>query len=165
MVGVMLSLIWIKPAKALTPGQAISFHENRIETQKKVINHANHWRPIGNGWFVKLFLNQAKVIVAKKKILQSTHILRRLYPLLGSKRSWLCIHHYEGSWRDSGGPYYGGLQMDYQFMRTYGSDYLRRFGPAYNWNPYDQMIVAQRAYNSGRGYYPWPNTARACGLL
>src|SRR6188508_125204 len=27
--------------------------------------------------------------------------------------AWQCIHSYEGSWRDSGGPYYGGLQMDY----------------------------------------------------
>jgi hypothetical protein len=25
--------------------------------------------------------------------------------------------------------------------------------------------VAERAYRSGRGFYPWPNTARACGLI
>jgi hypothetical protein len=27
------------------------------------------------------------------------------------------------------------------------------------------MWVAERAYRSGRGFYPWPNTARACGLI
>jgi hypothetical protein len=25
--------------------------------------------------------------------------------------------------------------------------------------------VAERAYRSGRGFYPWPNSARACGLI
>ena len=29
----------------------------------------------------------------------------------------------------------------------------------------EQMWVAERAYRSGRGFYPWPNTARSCGLI
>jgi len=36
------------------------------------------------------------------------------------KRQWLCIHHYEGAWNDPNPPYYGGLQMDLGFQRTYG---------------------------------------------
>ena len=40
---------------------------------------------------------------------------------------WLCIHRYEGAWTDSGGPYYGGLQMDLGFQRTYGARLLRMF--------------------------------------
>ncbi len=29
----------------------------------------------------------------------------------------------------------------------------------------EQMWVAERAHRSGRGFYPWPNTARYCGLI
>ena len=81
------------------------------------------------------------------------------------ERAWLCIQRHEGSWRDPGAPYYGGLQMDLGFQRTYGADLLRRKGTSNNWSPLEQMWVAERAYRSGRGFYPWPNTARYCGLL
>jgi hypothetical protein len=80
-------------------------------------------------------------------------------------RSWLCIHSYEGSWSDSGPPYWGGLQMDIQFQQTYGPRLLHRKGTADHWTPLEQMWVAERAYRSGRGFYPWPNTARYCGLI
>ncbi|HEU0304737.1 MAG TPA: hypothetical protein VFR32_09155 [Gaiellaceae bacterium] len=78
---------------------------------------------------------------------------------------WLCIHRYEGSWTDPNAPYYGGLQMDMSFQRTYGWNLLQAKGTADNWSPLEQMWVAERAYQSGRGFYPWPNTARYCGLL
>ena len=82
------------------------------------------------------------------------------------KRQWLCIHHYEGPWTaHTGNGYYGGLQMDVQFMRLYGAALLRRKGTANRWTPLEQMWVAEKAYRSGRGFSPWPNTARACGLL
>jgi hypothetical protein len=80
-------------------------------------------------------------------------------------RAFLCIHSHEASWDDPGSPYYGGLQMDTTFMRTYAPEYLRAFGTADHWPPALQIAVAIRAYLSGRGFYPWPNTARACGLL
>ena len=78
---------------------------------------------------------------------------------------WLCIHHYEGSWVDPNAPYYGGLQMDESFQRTYGGRLLDEKGTADNWSPLEQMWVAERAHASGRGFYPWPNTARFCNLL
>jgi hypothetical protein len=81
------------------------------------------------------------------------------------KAAWLCIHRYEGSWRDPGGPYYGGLQMDIGFQSAYGAPLLRTKGTANNWSPTEQMWVAERAYRSGRGFWPWPNTARICGLI
>ena len=80
-------------------------------------------------------------------------------------RAWLCIHRYEGSWTDPGAPYYGGLQMDLGFQHTYGQALLVRKGTANNWSPLEQMWVAERALNAGRGFWPWPNTARYCGLL
>lgn len=79
--------------------------------------------------------------------------------------AWMCIHSYEGSWGDSGGPYYGGLQMDIGFQQHYGWELLRVKGTAENWTPVEQMWVAERAYRAGRGFYPWPNTARNCGLI
>jgi hypothetical protein len=79
--------------------------------------------------------------------------------------AWLCIHRHEGPWNDPNPPYYGGLQMDISFQRTYGGHLLRRKGTADKWTPLEQIWVAERAYRSGRGFYPWPNTARYCGLL
>ena len=95
---------------------------------------------------------------------QSTrlHVLAQKPP---HKGAWLCIHRYEGRWTDSGAPYYGGLQMDYGFMATYGRELLRRKGTADHWTPLEQMWVAERALRAGRGFYPWPHTARACGLI
>jgi len=77
--------------------------------------------------------------------------------------NWLCIHRYEGSWADSGGPYWGGLQMDLSFQQSYGAWLLNHKGTADHWSPLEQIWVAVRASHS-RGYSPWPNTARDCGL-
>ena len=69
-------------------------------------------------------------------------------------------------WRThTGNGYYGGLQMDIGFQREYGPELLRRKGTADNWTAVEQMWVAERAHRSGRGFYPWPNTARYCGLI
>jgi hypothetical protein len=79
--------------------------------------------------------------------------------------SWLCIHRGEGSWSDSGDPYWGGLQMDRGFMDKYAPNFLLRKGWANNWTPREQMWVGERALQAGRGFYPWPNTAKVCGLI
>ena len=86
------------------------------------------------------------------------------------RSAWLCIHGFErqpgqGWATHTGNGYYGGLQMDLSFQRAYGSELLRRKGTANNWTAAEQMWVAERAYRSGRGFYPWPNTARSCGLI
>jgi hypothetical protein len=81
-------------------------------------------------------------------------------------RAWQCIHRHEGAWAaNTGNGYYGGLQMDLSFQRAYGRDLMRRKGTANRWAPIEQIWVAERAYRSGRGFYPWPNTARYCGLI
>ena len=81
------------------------------------------------------------------------------------ERAWRCIQRYEGPWNDPNAPYYGGLQMDISFQRTYGPELLRRKGTANRWTPLEQMWVAERAHRSGRGFRPWPTSARKCGLL
>jgi hypothetical protein len=83
-------------------------------------------------------------------------------PRLGA---WLCINRFEARWNDPNAPYYGGLQMDISFQRTYAPELLRNKGTADNWMPIEQIWVAERAYRAGRGFTPWPNTAHFCGLL
>jgi len=86
---------------------------------------------------------------------------RRIAPKL------MCIHRYEGSWTAyNPAGYYGGLQMDRSFMWTYGADKMYRYGgrDARYWLPRDQLAVGFRAVRH-RGFWPWPNTARRCGLL
>ncbi|MGH3072615.1 MAG: transglycosylase family protein [Gaiellaceae bacterium] len=86
------------------------------------------------------------------------------------RRQWLCIHRYERHPRQgwatrTGNGYYGGLQMDLAFQRLYGRELLRRKGTADRWTAAEQMWVAERAHRSGRGFHPWPNTGRYCGLI
>lgn len=91
------------------------------------------------------------------------HALVHLEPI-GDEADWVCIHEHEAAWDDTGDPYWGGLQMDRSFMLTWGSDMVRKYGGwANRWSPRDQMVVAERAYLH-RGYEPWPNTSRDCGL-
>jgi hypothetical protein len=102
-------------------------------------------------WVVGVWLHRATL--ARKQAVRPPH-----------KTQWLCIHRYEGSWTDPNSPYYGGLQMDVEFQRTYGRELYRSKGTADKWTPLEQMWVAERAFRA-RGFWPWPNTARYCGLL
>jgi hypothetical protein len=79
--------------------------------------------------------------------------------------AWVCIHRHEAAWNDSGDPYWGGLQMDRGFMLAYGRDMIARHrgGLADTWTPAEQIVVAERAYAT-RGYQPWPQTSRSCGV-
>lgn len=110
-----------------------------------------------------------KVLVAALVLILTLAVVSRSRASPASPASlnaaFLCIHAHEGAWTDSGAPYYGGLQMDWTFMSTYGADYLKAWGTADHWPPAVQIAVAMRAYLSGRGFWPWPNTARICGLL
>src|SRR5262245_1360977 len=78
-------------------------------------------------------------------------------------RNLLCIHPYEGSWTDPNAPYWGGLQMDLSFQAAYAPRRLKREGTADHWSPTHQLRAGVRAVLR-RGYSPWPNTSRSCGL-
>jgi hypothetical protein len=80
---------------------------------------------------------------------------------------FMCIagHESGGRWDVStGNGYYGGLQMDIGFQRTYAPRLYRAKGTADNWTAEEQIRAAGRAV-AARGFTPWPNTARMCGLL
>ncbi|MHB8742602.1 MAG: transglycosylase family protein [Sulfuricaulis sp.] len=81
------------------------------------------------------------------------------------RRALLCIHSHEGAWTAStGNGYYGGLQMDTSFEKHYGREFYQAWGHANRWPAAVQITVAMRAYLAGRGFSPWPTTARLCGL-
>ena len=82
-----------------------------------------------------------------------------------NERAWRCLQQHEGPWQDAWDPYWGGLQMDRAFMQAHAPRWLLRRGWANTWSPIEQMWVAERALRAGRGFYPWPNAARLCGLL
>jgi hypothetical protein len=104
---------------------------------------------------------QAKIAVWQRVALKT----RRRAQNPPHRRQWLCIHRFEGAWNDPNPPYYGGLQMDLSFQRAYGGGLLSRKGTANHWTPLEQMWTAERAHGAGRGFFPWPNTARYCGLI
>lgn len=81
------------------------------------------------------------------------------------ERAWRCLQRYEGAWNDTDDPYWGGLQMDRAFMRQHAPRHLLRRGWANRWSALEQMWVGERALRAGRGFYPWPNAGRICGLI
>lgn len=111
-----------------------------------------------------LRLWQERSAVAALEVARHALVRPEIPPSL--RQSFMCIHRFEGDWAsDTGNGYYGGLQMDRRFQSLYGPDFVARWGTADNWPAWAQLQVALRAYRAGRGFYPWPNTARACGLI
>jgi hypothetical protein len=104
------------------------------------------WRYRAHRWHIKF----------KQYVKAQQHLLPDHYS------SWLCIHRYEGAWNsNTGNGYYGGLQFGYSEWKRFGG----KFAPmAYLATPLEQMWAAE-AYWEVSGFYPWPNTARACGLI
>jgi hypothetical protein len=95
-----------------------------------------------------------------------SHWWKQHHPWRGTgwKQDALCVHRYEGSWVDPGAPYYGGMQMDLPFQSEYGPWQLHHLGTADRWSVNGQLYASWKAWRV-RGWAPWPNTARYCGLL
>lgn len=79
--------------------------------------------------------------------------------------AFVCIHGHEARWNDPNDPYWGGLQMDRDFMLAYGRDMIAKHGGRWAdaWTPAEQILVAHRAWLK-RGFGPWPNTRKPCGV-
>ncbi len=104
---------------------------------------------------------------ASRHRLEHARAARYALEAIPYRAAFLCIAEHEShtTWTIStGNGYYGGLQMDRGFMAAYGPELLSRKGTADHWTATEQIAVASRAVAS-RGFHPWPNTARACGLL
>jgi Transglycosylase-like domain len=113
-------------------------------------------------WALRLWQRRA----AAAALAVVRHAPRRARAPAALAHAFVCIHRYEAAWTaNTGNGYFGGLQMDRPFMRRYGADFLGRWGTADRWPAWAQIEAAVRAYHDGRGFSPWPNTARACGVL
>lgn len=86
------------------------------------------------------------------------------------ERGLRCIQKYETpppfpNWRTrTGNGYYGGLQMDLDFQKSYGRTYFNRWGTANNWPVWAQIKAGIRGAKARKGFNPWPNTRKPCGL-
>ena len=90
--------------------------------------------------------------------------LERHYPWT---QAWyqaaMCVHQGEGAWNsNTGNGFYGGMQFDYTTWLSNGGGRFAEY--AHLASPLEQLTVTWWTWQR-RGWYPWPNTARACGLL
>jgi len=162
--------------------------ERKSQTVINFWNHRGSWALYlqhGKCWQVKVVKHRNICKFARRSLTFHTSRVRKVSNRLkrltapkleiGNLSHWICIHRGEGAWNaNTGNGYYGGLQMDYSFMSAYGPKVLgfstkeamfAKRSTAEQWTPKEQMAVAEYARASGRGYRPWPNTARECGLL
>jgi len=153
----------------MTQAQKVNYLKRQIQHDRTILRFFKHHPQI------RTVERRHSVHFARVSLPIATAHLRPLlaptYAVGGSDMAaWMCIHRQEGAWNDPGSPYWGGLQMDLSFQQTYGSEFLRKYGTADHWPIAVQILVARRARDGygrykARGYSPWPNTARNCGLL
>jgi hypothetical protein len=147
--------------------QALAWLGSQISTYQR---STWHWQrvmgvaksPTTGDSLSQLGVQGAKIALGRWQRLARTTRRRAQHP--PHRSALLCIHRFEGSWRDGGAPYWGGLQMSLGFQARYGRWLLRTKGTADHWSPLEQMWTAEKALRS-RGFWPWPNTARYCGLI
>lgn len=151
-----------KPFNHMTRTEKIHYLKRQKWHDNSIIRWSHHHR----------ILVSAKVAHDVKWAQQSLRIVQKnlralLRPVVSASSGviagLLCIHSHEGAWNDPNSPYWGGLQMDLSFQTTYGSEFYRRWGTADKWPVWAQLQAGVRGYNA-RGWAPWPNTARLCGL-
>ncbi len=156
--------------------RADRIHAGRTVTEREVSSVGEHpasrsvtvtYRGLTASQWAARFRHRTRQLQAARRNEKHAQAALRQAPWGNStlERAFLCIHTFEGSWTDAGAPFWGGLQMDSSFQSSYGDWAVRAFGTADHWPVSVQIATAIRAYVSGRGFYPWPNTARSCGLL
>lgn len=123
------------------------------------------WQVPDKKWRRTVCRARALLRVHQHRLASAAKQIQRLTFSTYLESAFMCIHHYEGAWNaNTGNGYYGGMQMDTSFQNSYGPEFVRQWGTADNWPVWAQLEAAKRAYESGRGFGPWPNTARDCGL-
>jgi hypothetical protein len=138
--------------------KALRFYSRRISEHRQKMGLGPH-----DALVLKVNLRCPRYLahVLKRKAKAARLAFERWFERTYEK--WACIHRHEGRWDDPNPPHYGGLQFDDSFQRTYGPEFYRRWGDAGNWPVYAQLLAAERAYRT-RGFGPWPNTRRMCGV-
>lgn len=135
-------------------------------------------KPIGF-WHARTVINRREANQQRRNSEARGRTIRRLQSVVHGRLAYptghwldgafLCIHRFErgaAGWQTlTGNGFHGGLQMDSSFQRTYGPEWARRaFGEsAHLWPASVQISAAIQAWTS-RGFGPWPNTRKSCGL-
>lgn len=173
-----------KPVPQMTLKEQVRYYKANIRHAQSTLHwfHAskNSWALDGVRYPLAYSVVHREIVFHQRLLKAATRNLavveKKLLPVLATPphlNELICIHGYEGSWTDTGYPFWGGLQMDEGFQSTYAAalakkmhvpDYYTTLGTADHWTPLEQMWVAEMAIAS-RGYNPWPNTARYCHLL
>src|SRR4051812_44128388 len=84
-------------------------------------------------WYRAAKRHRGRYLAERERTRRLQHAFRAQLHLgaTGLERAFLCIHSFEGSWgANTGNGFYGGLQMDSSFMRSYGGPFLRAWGTA-----------------------------------
>lgn len=187
----ILGLVFIVPANAKSAttskpkhdlGTIIRWEKAQIKNQQRIIKERMLWRTLTSESIRMVFLTNTGVKAHRIYLRKLQAKLAKNLKLYNSPlhripphfQEFVCIHGYEGSWpSNTGNGYYGGMQMDLGFQTTYARAYaktwhvanpLEAMGTADHWPPITQIWVAEEAFKS-RGFWPWPNTARFCGLI
>ncbi|MBX4197134.1 transglycosylase family protein [Candidatus Saccharibacteria bacterium] len=123
------------------------------------------WLVPDKRWRHTVRVARAQLRLHQRRLADAVQEIQKLTFPVWLQNAFLCIHRFEGAWTsNTGNGYYGGMQMDRRFMSTYGPEFVSQWGTADNWPVWAQLEASKRAYPT-RGFTPWPNTARACGLL
>jgi hypothetical protein len=160
--------------------RAADFEEARAEPPKQASSAGETYQGLTvRQWAYRAVRNRREANQQRRNSVARGRTIRRLQNAARRQLTYptghwldgafLCIHRYErgaDGWQtDTGNGYRGGLQMDWSFSSTYGPEWARReFGanPA-RWPASVQIAASIHAWTT-RGFGPWPNTSRACGL-
>lgn len=134
--------------------QKMGAHPTRSNFNASRVHSCKYTRWVARVWVHRAFVARKHYLKVQR---ENKIRFARLY------KKYECIHKREGAWNSVSpdGIYHGGLQMDYGFQKTYGPEFLARWGQAENWPVYAQLTAAERAYWGFGGYGPryfgpWP---------
>lgn len=145
--------------------EAHTFHD---ETQKAIDEAAAAVREAERviaAEQAKLAREKAAAAAAARAARSATSVRPRPSEAVSGGSVWDSLARCEsgGNWSiNTGNGYYGGLQMNMDFWRSYGRGVAPRPDLA---SREQQIAAAERARDGGRGYHPWPHCARKLGLI
>lgn len=148
-----------KPAPRLC---AIHWHRHRANTYRARMGE----RPLPYGWAAERHsARRARILAYWAGVQHRTalHLNAWLAEPWMPGHAWyhdaMCVHSNEGSWTDTSATYMGGMQFDESTWTSNGGT-----GNPGQASITTQLRVSYTAWRH-RGWHPWPNTARMCGLL
>jgi hypothetical protein len=109
-----------KPWNQMTTQQKINTLKKQIHKDNCVIHFWNNHNHIDDVTWKQVKWAKVSLRIATKSLKKYTYHSTSNSTGSGVIGGLLCIHSHEGSWSDSGSPYWGGLQMDYSFQSAYG---------------------------------------------